>query len=73
MEADKRFLAAAIQRQHDLASEIKCQSDGLNAAVRLVNKLEARVAELEARLAEEVKDRDHWKALAESLTFPTPE
>ena len=37
----------------------------------LVRGLEARVAELEARLAEEVKDRDHWKALAESLSYPT--
>lgn len=35
----------------------------------LVHGLEARIAELEARLAEEVKDRDHWRALAESMTF----
>lgn len=35
-----------------------------------IDDIRARVAELEARLAEEVKDRDHWKALAESLSFP---
>ena len=28
---------------------------------------------LKARLAEEVKDRDHWKALAESLSYPMPD
>lgn len=38
-----------------------------------VEYLQARVAELEARLSEEVKDRDHWKALAESLSLPMPE
>lgn len=31
------------------------------------------ILQLEARLAEEVKDRDHWRALAESLDFPKPE
>ena len=38
-----------------------------------IKRLRARVAELEARLAEEVMDRDHWKAFAESLDFPKPE
>ena len=39
----------------------------------MLDQAEARVAKLEARLAEEVKDRDHWKALAESLSFPMTE
>lgn len=50
--------------------------DTVTVAYRLSQEvvlLRARVVELEARLAEEVKDRDHWRALAESLDFPKPE
>jgi len=48
----------------------RLQLDGVTAER---DRLRARVAELEARLAEEVMDRDHWKAFAESLDFPKPE
>lgn len=42
-------------------------------SIEIKDSLRALVAELEARLAEEVKDSDRWKALAESLSFPAPE
>lgn len=53
--------------------QFQTAEDAAWSAWKEVQTLSTHVAELEARLAEEVKDRDHWKALAESLIYPTPD